>query len=197
MTQGVMATTSFYPSKPLGGYGDGGAIFCDDDGLASALRSIRIHGTGDQGLIHERIGMTGRLDTLQAAVLLAKLEVFDQELEKRGEVSKTYSEALQGLVNTPTLEPGVESVWAQYTVEVERREDVRSAMALSGVPTSVFYPNPLHSHPAYQDFALVPNGVPVTNRITQRVLSLPMHPYLRGSEQDCVISSLHSALTDS
>ena len=195
ISHGVMATTSFYPSKPLGAYGDGGAVFCDDDSLDSVLRSIRDHGSGDDAYSHERIGLTGRLDTIQAAVLLSKLEIFDQELEKRREVAERYSHALRDFVATPTLESGIESVWAQYTVEIERREDVRPLLAESGVPTAVFYPQPLHHGLAYRSFPVVPGGVPVTERITQSVVSLPMHPYLTVLDQDRVISTLQTTLT--
>ncbi len=195
MASGVMATTSFYPSKPLGAYGDGGAVFCDDDDLNSALRSIRVHGAGDEPYVHERIGLTGRLDTIQAAILLSKLTVFDDELRKRRDVARHYTDALCDLVSTPTPRSGVEPVWAQYTVEVERRGDLRPELTRVGIPTSVFYPYPLHANPAYSTFPVVPGGVPVTERVTQRVLSLPMHPYLGGSEQDLVISSFLTALS--
>ena len=194
ISHGVMATTSFYPSKPLGAYGDGGAVFCDDDSLDSVLRSIRDHGSGDDAYSHERIGLTGRLDTIQAAVLLSKLEIFDQELEKRREVAERYSHALRDFVVTPTLESGIESVWAQYTVEIERREDVRPLLAESGVPTAVFYPQPLHHGLAYRSFPVVLGGVSVTERISQRVVSLPMHPYLTVLDQDRVISTLQTTL---
>ena len=196
MASGVMATTSFYPSKPLGGYGDGGAVFCDDDALDSALRSIRTHGADEDPYVYERIGLNGRLDTLQAAILLSKLEVFDDEVDRRRGVAANYSKVLCNLVQVPQPESGVKPVWAQYTVEVERREDTRSALTRLGIPTSVFYPTPLHSNPAYRTFPVVPGSTPVTQRITQRVISLPMHPYLSGSEQDRVISSFRSALTD-
>ena len=194
ISHGVMATTSFYPSKPLGAYGDGGAVFCDDDNLASVLRSIRNHGAGDEAYVHERIGLTGRLDTIQAAVLLSKLGIFDQELEKRREVAERYSHSLRDFVVTPTLQSGIESVWAQYTVEIERREDVRPPLAESGIPTAVFYPQPLHHGLAYRSFPVVPGGVPVTERITQRVVSLPMHPYLTVLDQDRVISTIQTTL---
>ena len=195
ISHGVMATTSFYPSKPLGAYGDGGAVFCDDDSLDSVLRSIRDHGAGDEVYVHERIGLTGRLDTIQAAVLLSKLGIFDQELEKRREVAERYSHALRDFVATPTLESGIESVWAQYTVEIERREDVRPLLAESGVPTAVFYPQPLHHGLAYRSFPVVLGGVSVTERITQSVVSLPIHPYLTVLDQDRVISTLQTTLT--
>ena len=194
ISHGVMATTSFYPSKPLGAYGDGGAVFCDDDSLDSVLRSIRDHGAGDDVHVHERIGLTGRLDTIQAAVLLSKLGIIDQELEKRREEAERYSRALSDFIATPTLESGIESVWAQYTVEIERREDVRPPLAESGVPTAVFYPRPIHHGRAYRSFPVVHGGVPVTERITQRVVSLPMHPYLTVLDQDHVISALQTTL---
>tara|TARA_Y100000294_G_C8565167_1_gene340522 strand:+ start:927 stop:2045 length:1119 start_codon:yes stop_codon:yes gene_type:complete len=195
LASGLMATTSFYPSKPLGAYGDGGAIFCDDDGLNSVLRSIRVHGAGEEPFHYERVGLTGRLDTIQAAILLSKLTVFDDELEKRRNVATRYTEHLCGALSTPTPEPGVEPVWAQYTVEVDGREDLRVRLADSGIPTSVFYPYPIHTNAAYSTSPVVPGGVMVTERATRRVLSLPMHPYLDESAQDLVVSSLLTALS--
>ena len=144
--------------------------------------------------VHERIGLTGRLDTIQAAVLLSKLGIFGQELEKRREVAERYSHALRDFVATPTLELGIESVWAQYTVQVDDRERVRAELLEGGVPTAVFYPQPLHEAPAYQSHSVVPGGVAVTERISGRVVSLPIHPYLGEVEQDSVISALRKAL---
>ena len=195
MAHGAMATTSFYPSKPLGAYGDGGAVFCDDDHLASTLRSIRNHGADVSSNQHERVGLTGRLDTLQAAVLLAKLEIFDPEIRGRQQVAARYSGELAGLVTPPTVAVGVESVWAQYTVEVERRETVRSALADAGVPTCVHYPHPVHSNAAYRECPVVSDGAPVAMRASSRVMSLPLHPYLEESVQDRIISALQAVLS--
>ncbi len=194
LARGVIATTSFYPSKPLGAYGDGGAVFCDDDQLASALRSIRNHGADAKPSSHERVGLTGRLDTLQAAVLLAKLEVFDAEIKDRQQVAARYSEAVSGLVTPPGAEAGVEPVWAQYTVEVEGRGVVRSRMAEAGIPTCVFYPHPVHSNVAYRACPVVSDGTQVASLASSRVMSLPMHPYLDESVQDRIVSAFHYAL---
>ena len=195
LAHGVIATTSFYPSKPLGAYGDGGAVFCDDDQLASALRSIRNHGADAKPGCHDRVGLTGRLDTLQAAVLLAKLEVFDAEIKDRQQVAARYSEAVAGLVTPPRAEAGVEPVWAQYTVEVEGREVIRSRMAEAGIPTCVFYPHPVHSNAAYRECPVVSDGAPVAMRASSRVMSLPLHPYLEESVQDRIISALQAVLS--
>jgi len=194
IARGIIATTSFYPSKPLGAYGDGGAVFCDDDQLASALCSIRNHGADAEPSCHDRVGLTGRLDTLQAAVLLAKLEVFDAEIRDRQQVAARYSEAVSGLVTPPIAEAGVEPVWAQYTVEVQGREVIRSRMAEAGIPTCVFYPHPVHSNAAYRACPVVSDGTPVASLASSRVMSLPMHPYLDESTQDRIVSAFQHAL---
>jgi dTDP-4-amino-4,6-dideoxygalactose transaminase len=194
ISHGVIATTSFYPSKPLGAYGDGGAVFCDDDRLASTLRSIRNHGADDMAGRFGRVGLTGRLDTLQAAVLLAKLEVFDSEIRDRQRVAARYSSELSGHVALPMTAAGVEPIWAQYTVEVEGREIIRSRMAEVGIPTYVFYPHPVHANAAYHSFPVVSDGTQVATRASARVMSLPMHPYLDESVQDRIVFAFHSAL---
>ena len=194
IAHGVVATTSFYPSKPLGAYGDGGAVFCDDDQLAADLRSIGNHGADGVSDFHDRVGLTGRLDTVQAAVLLAKLTLFDSEIEERRQVAERYSEALTGLVSPPRTEANVESAWAQYTVEVEGREVVRSMMGREGIPTCVFYPHPVHSNPAYDECQVVSGGTPVATKASSRVMSLPMHPYLEESVQDRIVLAFETAL---
>ena len=194
LAYGEAATTSFYPSKPLGGYGDGGAIFCDDENLAGIMRSICTHGSGGQRYEHVRLGLTGRLDTLPAAILLAKIEVFSAELVRRQEVADRYTEELEGSVVSPAVEEGCQSVWAQYTVQVDARARVRECLLDDGVPTAVFYPQPLHASPAFRSYPVVPGGLTVTEQISGRVVSLPMHPYLVEADQDRVISSLKKAL---
>jgi dTDP-4-amino-4,6-dideoxygalactose transaminase len=196
LARGKIATTSFYPSKPLGGYGDGGAVFCDDDLLASMLRSIRSHGVGDNSSCHDRIGLTGRLDTLQAAVLLTKLEVFDSEIKDRQRLANSYSDALADIVTPPRHSADVVPVWAQYTVEVEERDKVRLRMEEQGVPTCVFYPKPVHMQTAYRSCPVVPTGTEVAFLASSRVLSLPMHPYLDNSVQDRIISTLCAAVVE-
>ncbi|MDG2426890.1 MAG: DegT/DnrJ/EryC1/StrS aminotransferase family protein [Acidimicrobiales bacterium] len=194
LAPGVMSTTSFYPSKPLGGYGDGGAIFCDDDGLAGDLRSIRVHGSGEVAGSHDRLGITGRLDTIQAAVLLTKLEVFDQELECRQKIASRFGQALGESIRVPSVEDGATSVWAQYTVEVDDRDEIRQFLNEVGIPTCVFYPRRVSTNLPYRSFELAPDGVPVAERATSRVMSLPMHPYLTDSDQDRIVSELLQAL---
>ena len=194
LADGLASTTSFYPAKPLGGYGDGGAIFCDDEDLELIMRSITTHGSGGQRYEHVRIGLNGRLDTIQAAILLVKLEIFADEVERRQEVANRYTEALEGLVDIPKVELGCQSVWAQYTVQVDNRMAIRERLLNEGVPTAVFYPQPLHLAPAYRSHLVVPGGVPVTERISGRVVSLPMHPYLGLAEQDRVTTALRKAM---
>jgi dTDP-4-amino-4,6-dideoxygalactose transaminase len=195
LADGVAATTSFYPAKPLGGYGDGGAIFCDDQDLDGIMRSISTHGSGGTRYEHVRLGLTGRLDTIQAAILLVKYEVFNEELMRRQEVADRYTEELEGSVILPAVEEGCQSVWAQYTIQVDDRTQVRAGLFDDGVPTAVFYPYPLHEAPTYRSYPVVPGGPTVTKRISGRVVSLPMHPYLDETEQDRVISALRKALT--
>lgn len=191
---GKIATTSFYPSKPLGGYGDGGAVFCDDDLLAAILRSIRSHGAGDNSSCHDRIGLTGRLDTLQAAVLLTKLEVFDSEVKDRQRVADRYWDALTNVIALPRHSADVVPVWAQYTVEIDNRDEVRLKMEEKGVPTCVFYPRPVHMQTAYRSCPVVPTGTEVAFLASSRVLSLPMHPYLGELVQDRVVATLCAAM---
>lgn len=188
-----VACTSFFPSKPLGAYGDGGAIFTDDDSLAEELRLIARHGQ-QRRYHHVRVGMNSRLDSLQAAVLLAKFEVFEEELALRGEVACRYMELLGDLpsVTLPVVTPGNTSAWAQFTIRVPNRERVREVLKGKGIPTAVHYPLPLHRQPA---LAGGPEPrVPVTDEASSQVLSLPMHPYLTKEEQERVADALAIAL---
>ena len=191
-----VTTTSFYPSKPLGCYGDGGALFTDEEALADRVRSLRMHGQGSAPYEHERVGRNSRLDTLQAAVLLVKLDVFAEELEHRRRAAARYTEALAGTARTPVLGPARTSTWAQYTVLVEQgdRDRVRAALAAAGIPTAVHYPRPLHRQPAYRDYPIAAGGLPVSEYLAERVLSLPMHAYLQADVQDRIIDALRSAL---
>jgi UDP-2-acetamido-2-deoxy-ribo-hexuluronate aminotransferase len=177
----TIGCTSFFPSKPLGCYGDGGACFTNDDALAQAMVELRNHGQSGRYL-HTRIGINGRLDTLQAAVLLAKLDVFDEELIARAEAADRYTALLKDAVHTPRVLPGRTSAWAQYTIEAEDREGVEKSMRVAGIPTAVHYPMPLHLQPVYAPLGLARGRYPVAERAAERVLSLPMHPYL-GPEQ--------------
>ena len=183
--------TSFFPSKPLGCYGDGGALFTDDDALAQAAREIRVHGQSAR-YVHARVGVGGRLDTLQAAVLLAKLERFDWELQRRRELGARYAQRLAGLpgVRPLALRPERESVWAQYTVLVPRRAQLQARLQAQGIPTAVHYPKPLHRQPAYA----VAADCPVSEQVAEQVLSLPMSADLSFADQDRVVAALGQAL---
>jgi len=181
------AATSFFPAKPLGCYGDGGAVFTDDDGLAEVLRSIRVHGQGKQRYEHVRIGLNGRLDTLQAAVLLAKLDIFDQEVTARQRVARHYSEALKSLVETPFVAPACTSVWAQYSVLSESRELLLQKLKEAQIPSAIYYPLPLHLQSAFAHLGYKPGDFPVSEDASRRIFSLPMHPYLGQADKERII----------
>jgi UDP-2-acetamido-2-deoxy-ribo-hexuluronate aminotransferase len=187
-----VAATSFFPAKPLGGYGDGGAIFSNDDQLAEVLRSIRVHGQGTNKYDNVRIGLNGRLDTLQAAILLAKLEVFPQEVTARQEVARRYSDALRVKVEVPYVAPHCTSVWAQYSVLSGERSLLQEKLKKAGVPTAVYYPKPLHLQDAFKNLGYKPGDFPVSERTAERIFSLPMHPYLRDEEQQQIIDAFLS-----
>jgi UDP-2-acetamido-2-deoxy-ribo-hexuluronate aminotransferase len=186
----TIGATSFYPSKPLGAYGDGGACFTDDPSLAGLLRELRVHGQ-DAPYRYARVGINGRLDTLQAAILLAKLGIFPEEIELRQAAARRYDERLAGLVQTPWLAPGHTSVHAQYTIEVDARDRVRERLTEAGIATAVHYPTPLHREAPYRDDT---TRAPCAERAATRVLSLPMHPYLEAGEQDRIAEALAAAL---
>jgi len=187
----TIACTSFFPSKPLGCYGDGGAIFTNDDELAKVLRQIARHGQ-DRRYHHIRVGVNSRLDTLQAAILLPKLEIFPRELEQRDQVAKEYARLLGGAgIAAPFVEAHNFSAWAQYTVQVEARDQVQEHLKVAGIPTAVHYPIPLNRQPAVKDEAA---RLPVGDAIAERVMSLPMHPYLSVAQQATIIQSLQESL---
>lgn len=192
-TLGDITATSFFPAKPLGCYGDGGAIFTDDDELAEVMKSIRLHGKGRDKYDIVRIGVNGRLDTIQAAILIEKLKIFPAEIEARNIVAARYSAALKGSVTVPIVPAGLKSVWAQYTLSVREgsRDDAVKALAGKEIPAQVYYPRPLHCQAAYRHF---PAGYDTKNSnsgaLSTRVLSLPMHPYLEPSDQDRVIAGV-------
>jgi dTDP-4-amino-4,6-dideoxygalactose transaminase len=197
---GRVTAASFFPAKPLGCYGDGGAIFTEDDELAAVMKSIRLHGKGEGADKYDivRIGINGRLDTLQAAILIEKLAIFTDEISARNQVADRYTAALQGHVITPPVAAGSTSVWAQYTVRVPggRRDAVRATLDAQGIPTMVYYPKPLHHQKAYGHYAVAGNGLPVSERLPAEVLSLPMHPYLDEATQDRIIAGLIDALAE-
>ena len=177
----TVGCTSFFPSKPLGCYGDGGACFTDNDDLATRMRQIRVHGQ-DRRYHHAVLGINGRMDTLQAAVLLAKLELFAEEVEARDRIGARYSELLRHAVATPYVESHNTSVYAQYTVQVDHRDAVQGKLREEGIPTAIHYPIPLHRQPVFAGLNLPEGNFPVAESAAKRVLSLPMHPYLTEDE---------------
>ena len=196
---GALATataTSFFPAKPLGCYGDGGAVFTDDDALAARVKSLRLHGEGADRSEAARIGITGRLDTIQAAVLIEKLKIFPDEIVARNRVAARYSDALAGVAAVPRVGNELSSVWAQYTLRVPpaRRDALAAALKAEGIPTAIYYTKPLHRQPAYRDFPVADGGVPVSEQLSKEVISLPMHAYLEPPVQDRIIEAVRRAL---
>jgi UDP-2-acetamido-2-deoxy-ribo-hexuluronate aminotransferase len=193
----TIGCTSFFPSKPLGCYGDGGALFTDDDALAQAAREIRVHGQSAR-YTHTRIGVGGRMDTLQCAIVLGKLGRFEWELQRRATLGARYTAALQDLpgLRTLTVKPDRDCVWGQYTVFVDERARVQSALKEVGIPTAVHYPQPLHHQVAYAAYCC-PDCCPVSLDVAGRVLSLPMSADLSEADQDRVVAALRAALTAS
>ena len=179
----TIGCTSFFPSKPLGCYGDGGAIFTRDAQLATAMREIRVHGQ-ERRYYHTRIGVGGRLDTIQAAVLLAKMDVFDDEVRARVAIGDKYRARLRDIpgIDLPLLRQGDNCVWAQLTILTNERDALAKHLNQAGIPTAIHYPVPLHNQPAYRDLCRLPATVPHAESAASRVLSLPMHPYLSDAE---------------
>src|SRR5262249_1201998 len=184
-TFGHATATSFFPAKPLGCYGDGGAVLTDDDGLADALRSLRVHGQGRDKYDNVRIGLASRLDTIQAAILMEKLKIFPDEIEARNNVARRYSDELGDIVMVPRVPAGCGSVWAQYTIRVGngRRDALAAALKAEGIPTAIYYPIPLHRQQAYKHYPIGKGGVDVSDRLADEVISLPMHAYLDSATQ--------------
>lgn len=185
----TIGCASFFPSKPLGCYGDGGACFTDDDDLALIMSQVRVHGQ-DRRYNHPLIGINGRLDTLQAAVLLAKLDIFPKEVQQRQAIGSRYTENLKDFVVTPKILAENRPVYAQYTIQVENRDDFCQQMQGRGVPTAVHYPIPLHLQPAFRFLQHQLGDFPVAEAVAKRVVSLPMHPYLSLTEQDKIIDAV-------
>lgn len=177
-----IGTTSFFPAKPLGCYGDGGAIFTDDDEISEILKSIRVHGKGYHKYDNMRIGLNGRLDTIQAAILLPKLEIFEEEILKRQNVAVNYSEKLSNFVNIPFIPKGYRSAWAQYTVLSDNRNSLMSKLKEGGIPTAIYYPKPLHLQDAFGELSYTTGHFPVSEKCAESVFSLPMHPYLQKKD---------------
>ena len=195
-TFGLATATSFFPAKPLGCYGDGGAIFTDDADFANILRSVRVHGQGSDKYDNVRLGLTARLDTIQAAILIEKLKIFPAEIVARDRVAKRYNEALADVAVVPHVASGNTSVWAQYTIRLPegRRDGLATDLKAEGIPTTVYYPKPLHRQTAYRAYPVAGNGLPVSEKLSQEVISLPMHAYLDETTQDQIVQAVRNAL---
>jgi dTDP-4-amino-4,6-dideoxygalactose transaminase len=194
---GEVTATSFFPAKPLGCYGDGGAVFTKDEKIAEIARSCRVHGQGFDKYENVNIGMTARLDTMQAAILLAKLEIFDDELAKRQQVAEIYHKLLDDVAEAPQLAPSATSSWAQYVIRLPRetdREAIQAAMREQGVPTAIYYPRPMHTQPVYMRYPVTLSGLSLTEKLANEVLALPMHPYLEKQTQIQIVAALQNSL---
>ncbi len=197
-TSALATATSFFPAKPLGCFGDGGAIFTDDADLAETLRSIRVHGQGSDKYDNVRLGLTGRLDTMQAAVLIEKLKIFDDEIAARNTVAARYAQGLGNVVTVPRVASGCTSVWAQYTIRLPEgcdRDDFAAKLKAQGIPTAIYYPKSMHQQTAYRDFPVADGGLPVCESLSRDVISLPMHAYLDEPTQERVIRAVRAALS--
>jgi len=197
-TFGLATATSFFPAKPLGCYGDGGAIFTDDDELAELLRSIRVHGQGSDKYDNVRLGITGRLDTMQAAVLIEKLKIFEDEIAARNRVAEYYARGLGNVVTVPRLASGCTSVWAQYTIRLPKgadRDGFAAALKAQGIPTAIYYTKSIHQQTAYKHYPVADGGLPASERLSEDVISLPMHAYLDEPTQDRIIKAVRGALS--
>ncbi len=195
---GITTATSFFPAKPLGCFGDGGAILTDDAGLADVLRSIRVHGQGSDKYDNVRLGLTGRLDTMQAAILLEKLKIFDEEIAARNAIAQRYARGLGKVATVPHLAAGCTSVWAQYTIRLPRgvdRHGFAAALKAQGIPTAIYYPKSMHQQTAYRQFPVADGGLPVSERLSADVISLPMHAYLDEATQSRIIEAVRGALS--
>ncbi|WP_315763451.1 DegT/DnrJ/EryC1/StrS family aminotransferase [Bradyrhizobium sp. SZCCHNS2005] len=195
---GLATATSFYPAKPLGAFGDGGAIFTNDAELLEKLRSVRVHGGGSDKYDNVRLGLTARLDTIQAAVLLEKLKIFDDEIVARNKVAERYAKGLADVVKVPELADGCTSVWAQYTIRLPKgvdRDQFQGALKAQGIPTVIYYPKSMHQQTAYRIFPVADGGLPVSERLSSDVISLPMHAYLDEATQARIIEAVRGAVS--
>ena len=195
-TFGLCTATSFFPAKPLGCYGDGGAVMTDDDGLADIMRSLRVHGQGSDKYDNVRIGLASRLDTMQAAILIEKLKIFPDEIDARNATARRYNEGLSDVAVVPAVPPGMTSVWAQYTIRVQggRRDALAAELKAERIPTAIYYPIPLHRQQAYKQYPVGKGGVAVSDQLADEVISLPMHAYLDAPTQDRIIDATRRAL---
>ncbi len=188
-----MSATSFFPSKPLGGYGDGGCIFTNDETIDNITRSLRAHGTGEHRYDHVRVGINSRLDTFQAAILIEKLGIFDEELEKRQQIAQQYNQAFSGLLQTPPQQDQLTHAFGLYTVRcdsLKQRHDLHQHLLSKDIPCTIYYEHPLHMQTAYHQFPCVDQSLKVTESLSQEVLSLPMHPYLSDKQISTIISTV-------
>jgi dTDP-4-amino-4,6-dideoxygalactose transaminase len=197
-TAALATATSFFPAKPLGCFGDGGAIFTDDAELAQTLRSIRVHGQGSDKYDNVRLGLTARLDTMQAAILIEKLKIFEDEIVARNKVAARYAQGLGNVVTIPRVASDCTSVWAQYTIRLPEgcdRDDFAAKLKAQGIPTAIYYVKSMHQQTAYRDFPVAEGGLPVCERLSRDVISLPMHAYVDEATQERIIGAVRAALS--
>ncbi len=185
---GIVGSTSFYPAKPLGCYGDGGAMFTNDDKLADVLRSFAFHGKGESQYDNVRVGLNSRLDTIQAAILIEKLAILEDEMQARQRVAQRYEDGLAGVVKTAVIDNQSRSAFAQYAIESDDRDALKARLQENGIPSVIYYVKPLHQQVAYNHYPVAPGGLPVSESLPSRILCLPMHPYLSIEDQDRIIS---------
>ncbi len=191
---GKVASTSFYPAKPLGCYGDGGAMFTNDDEFAARLRSFAFHGKGETQYDNIHVGLNSRLDTLQAAILIEKLAILEDEMIARQKVAQRYRDGLHNVVKVAHVPQGHRSAWAQYAIETPHRDALKAHLQEKGIPSVIYYVKPLHQQVAYKDYPVAPGGLPVSEALPTRILCLPMHPYLSAEDQDRIISTISDFL---
>ena len=184
---GIVGSTSFYPAKPLGCYGDGGAMFTNDDSLAEKLRSFAFHGKGESQYDNVRVGLNSRLDTIQAAILIEKLTILEDEMQARQRVAQRYEDGLAGFVKTAVIDNQSRSAFAQYAIESTDRDALKARLQENGIPSVIYYVKPLHQQAAYKHYPIAPGGLPVSESLPSRILCLPMHPYLSLEDQDRII----------
>ncbi|MDI6026588.1 DegT/DnrJ/EryC1/StrS aminotransferase family protein [Corticibacterium sp. UT-5YL-CI-8] len=189
---GFVGSTSFYPAKPLGCYGDGGAMFTNDDAFAEKLRSYAFHGKGETQYDNVYVGLNSRLDTIQAAILLEKLAILEDEMEARARVAQRYADGLGDLIKAAKAPAGERSAWAQYAIETENRDALKARLQEEKIPSVIYYVKPLHEQVAYKNFPRAPGGLPVSETLPKTILCLPMHPYLSEADQDHVISTIRN-----
>ncbi len=189
---GAVGATSFYPAKPLGCYGDGGAMFTNDDALAAKLRSFAFHGKGETQYDNIHVGVNSRLDTIQAAILIEKLAILEEEMVARQVVAKRYAEGLGDVVKVAEVPAGSRSAWAQYAIETSGRDALKAHLQEQGIPSVIYYVKPLHEQVAYRHFPQAPGGLPVSEALPKRILCLPMHPYLLTDDQDRIIAAIRN-----